>query len=393
MAEMEGEKAALLTELSAAQGRESLVAMGQDSGPEEEAMSRSQSYQESPTTAPTGAGPRGEVARLTAQLATVDANQRLMRLEHEARRREEALACARTSQAAVADRVTAESDLAHATQQLAEARAQARLAALQQEMHAHEEALACVNSSEAGAEADTPHAALEHARAEATLLRQSMQHMAGPVLDMDELRQKCDSKVSALEARLQQSQQEVASVVVQCEQRVAEANMEVERLRAHVATLESADVSSPLPVSKSAAAESLGAQLADQQAHMEQLSGENAALKRQLEIEIRRARDAETMLRSEVKSKRPTTQGVTAFSSNKKYEDEAYDIESAMMSGGVRFHPLEGAMKTCFMPFRGKLVLDFARTLDKISVALDRRPYLRAMMAIYFMFLHLLVFL
>lgn len=53
MAEMEGEKAALLTELSAAQGRESLVAMGQDSGPEEEAMSRSQSHQESTTTAPT----------------------------------------------------------------------------------------------------------------------------------------------------------------------------------------------------------------------------------------------------------------------------------------------------------------------------------------------------
>lgn len=79
---------------------------------------------------------------------------------------------------------------------------------------------------------------------------------------------------------------------------------------------------------------------------------------------------------------------------NKKDEDDVYDIEAAVLTGaGGSFKPLAGAVRGTFFPLNSKYVVALARKIDQLAVAVDRRPAVRGGLLVYFLLLHLLVIL
>ena len=78
---------------------------------------------------------------------------------------------------------------------------------------------------------------------------------------------------------------------------------------------------------------------------------------------------------------------------NKKDEDDVYDIEAAVLTGaGGSFKPLSGALRGAVFPLNSKAVVAAARRLDKLAVAVDQRPAVRGGLMVYFLLLHILVF-
>lgn len=79
---------------------------------------------------------------------------------------------------------------------------------------------------------------------------------------------------------------------------------------------------------------------------------------------------------------------------NKKDEDDVYDIEAAVLTGGGgSFKPLAGALRGAIFPLNTKFTVQLARKIDQLAVAMDRRPAVRAALLGYVIVLHLLVIL
>ena len=76
---------------------------------------------------------------------------------------------------------------------------------------------------------------------------------------------------------------------------------------------------------------------------------------------------------------------------NKKDEDNAYDIEAAVLTGGGAggFQPLAGLVRGAPWPLNNKIVVRGTHQLDRVFVGLDQRPLARAAMLVYIMVLHL----
>ena len=75
---------------------------------------------------------------------------------------------------------------------------------------------------------------------------------------------------------------------------------------------------------------------------------------------------------------------------NKKDEDDVYDIEAAVLTGaGGGFRPLSGALRGAVFPLNSRLAVAAARRLDKLAIAVDRRPAVRGMLLVYFVLLHI----
>ena len=76
---------------------------------------------------------------------------------------------------------------------------------------------------------------------------------------------------------------------------------------------------------------------------------------------------------------------------NKKDEDNEFDIEAAVLTGGGAggFQPLAGLVRGAPAPFNNRLVVRGAHQLDRVFVGLDQRPLARAATMIYMIVLHL----
>lgn len=76
---------------------------------------------------------------------------------------------------------------------------------------------------------------------------------------------------------------------------------------------------------------------------------------------------------------------------NKKDEDNEFDIEAAVLTGGGAggFQPLAGLVRGAPAPFNNRLVVRAAHQLDRVFVGLDQRPLARAATMIYLIVLHL----
>ena len=82
----------------------------------------------------------------------------------------------------------------------------------------------------------------------------------------------------------------------------------------------------------------------------------------------------------------------SAALTNKKDEDDVYDIEAAVLTGaGGSFKPLSGAMRGAVFPLNTRLAVAAAKRLDKLAVAVDRRPVVRGLLLVYFVLLHLFI--
>ena len=82
----------------------------------------------------------------------------------------------------------------------------------------------------------------------------------------------------------------------------------------------------------------------------------------------------------------------SAALTNKKDEDDVYDIEAAVLTGaGGSFKPLSGALRGAVFPVNSKVVVAAARRLDKLAIAVDQRPAIRGALMLYFCLLHVLV--
>ena len=79
---------------------------------------------------------------------------------------------------------------------------------------------------------------------------------------------------------------------------------------------------------------------------------------------------------------------------NKKDEDDVYDIEAAVLTGGGGggFKPLQGVLRGAVFPLNSRLAVAAARRVDRLAVAVDQRPVLRGILLIYFALLHVLMF-
>ena len=75
---------------------------------------------------------------------------------------------------------------------------------------------------------------------------------------------------------------------------------------------------------------------------------------------------------------------------NKKDEDSDFDVEAAVLTGGAgnSFQPLAGQLKRASFPLNLKAVVAGAHQLDRVAVALDHRPGMRALASAYFVLLH-----
>ena len=77
---------------------------------------------------------------------------------------------------------------------------------------------------------------------------------------------------------------------------------------------------------------------------------------------------------------------------NKKDEDDVYDIEAAVLTGaGGSFKPLSGTLRGAVFPLNSKVVVAAGRRLDKLAIAVDQRPAIRGALMLYFCLLHIVV--
>lgn len=94
----------------------------------------------------------------------------------------------------------------------------------------------------------------------------------------------------------------------------------------------------------------------------------------------------------QARAKRQSSPTSTAPSSitNKKDEDNAYDIEAAVLTGGGAggFQPLAGLVRGGPWPLSNKLIVRAAHQLDRAFVGMDQRPLARAAVMMYLLVLH-----
>ena len=78
---------------------------------------------------------------------------------------------------------------------------------------------------------------------------------------------------------------------------------------------------------------------------------------------------------------------------NKKNEDSDFDVEAAVLTGGAgnSFQPLAGQLKRASFPLNLRPLVAAAHQLDRLAVALDHRPSMRALLSMYFLLLHFAV--
>ncbi len=73
-------------------------------------------------------------------------------------------------------------------------------------------------------------------------------------------------------------------------------------------------------------------------------------------------------------------------------EDDSFDIEAAMLSGGSGgFMPLSGMLRG-MQPTRAAMCVPAAHLLDRLQVALDQRPIARLAFYAYVLVLHVFIF-
>ena len=116
--------------------------------------------------------------------------------------------------------------------------------------------------------------------------------------------------------------------------------------------------------------------------HIPDACGDVQAMQAELEATRDRARELQTSVQ------RPRSAALT----NKKDEDDVYDIEAAVLTGGGgSFKPLAGTVRGAIFPLNSRYTVALARKIDQLAVALDRRPAVRGGLLIYFVLLHFLV--
>ena len=82
----------------------------------------------------------------------------------------------------------------------------------------------------------------------------------------------------------------------------------------------------------------------------------------------------------------------TSSFSNKKDEDDLYDIEAALVSGGSSgFMPLVGLLRSAPAVLQLRAFILAAQAVDKVTIAVHTKPGTRLAFWIYTLLLHLYV--
>ena len=120
-----------------------------------------------------------------------------------------------------------------------------------------------------------------------------------------------------------------------------------------------------------------------------------ATLRTQLGGEQQRIHDLEEALQQHARERRASGQPAELVRTltNKKNEDDAYDVEAAVLTGGGSggFQPLAGMFRGAPMPLSLKPFVAAAHQTDRLSVMLDRRPAARAGVLMYVVLLHMCI--
>ena len=136
-------------------------------------------------------------------------------------------------------------------------------------------------------------------------------------------------------------------------------------------------------------------QLSDRDRRLAGAQAEVATLRSQLGGEQQRIHDLEEALQQHVRERRASGQpaDLVRTLTNKKNEDDAYDVEAAVLTGGGSggFQPLAGMFRGAPMPLSLKPFVAAAHQTDRLSVMLDRRPAARAGVLMYVVLLHMCV--
>ena len=136
-------------------------------------------------------------------------------------------------------------------------------------------------------------------------------------------------------------------------------------------------------------------QLSDRDQRLAGAQAEVATLRAQLGGEQQRIHDLEEALQQYVRERRASGQpaGLVRTLTNKKNEDDAYDVEAAVLTGGGSggFQPLAGLFRGAPMPLSLKPFVAAAHQTDRLSVMLDRRPAARAGVLMYVVLLHMCI--
>ncbi len=111
------------------------------------------------------------------------------------------------------------------------------------------------------------------------------------------------------------------------------------------------------------------------------------AARAELDGERRRIAELEQFMGQE---RAPSRAAPRRSITNKKNEDSDFDVEAAVLTGGSgnSFQPLAGQLKRAPFPLNLKPVVASAHQLDRVAVALDHRPGMRALVSAYFLLLH-----
>jgi len=73
-------------------------------------------------------------------------------------------------------------------------------------------------------------------------------------------------------------------------------------------------------------------------------------------------------------------------------EDDSFDVEAAMLTGGSGgFMPLSGMLRG-MQPTRAAMCVPAAHLLDRLQVSLDQRPVARLALYVYVVVLHVFIF-
>ena len=107
----------------------------------------------------------------------------------------------------------------------------------------------------------------------------------------------------------------------------------------------------------------------------------------QLQARYMQANDALSQLKGDLKT------GQSQFT-NKKDEDDLYDVEAALVSGGSSgFMPMAGLLRSIPAALQLKLFILAAEAVDKVTIAVHTKPGTRLAFWLYTLVLHLYVFL
>eukprot|EP01026_Neomeris_dumetosa_P033442 TRINITY_DN2667_c0_g1_i11.p1 TRINITY_DN2667_c0_g1~~TRINITY_DN2667_c0_g1_i11.p1 ORF type:complete len:433 (-),score=85.56 TRINITY_DN2667_c0_g1_i11:324-1544(-) len=184
--------------------------------------------------------------------------------------------------------------------------------------------------------------------------------------------------------KLQNQEQQQAS-----EELVAERNALKKKLAEYENTFQGIDV----PNDTKRVIQFFRHRSAELDTELNNLKGEYTVAKKELGIQRKRAEDAESMyqqlyghMRQQQIDERQNRAGSGTLN-NKKDEDDMYDVEAAMLSGGgmTGFKPLlQRSNRLC----SNRAIAYSAKQLDKAYIGLYSKPTARALIFMYFIMLH-----